>query len=761
LIGVFDVALPTVAINKTKIKFRFAEPYTSEASNFQAGINDPGVYRGGLVRVDTTGSAPYRAVCITIDGTPDDATVVLHRNADGYGTVVNETGTPSFDLSTELTWPIPSGGIALYVYLDVDYDTNAETSGLWGIAEIGDVPANAVILACVDLPAGVTAVSSSHIRTDGTNRTKTLNKKGILVQKRYEFTTNSSGRFLLPDRVSMLGGTVAGDLYWGTRYIWLTGEFKPMVDSDGDLIIAEKWYTAATGGSEVTDNDLDDDGCYTNPYVQIAYSNGTDVSSITTGYANYYSYVSLDSIVTTGVLPGFTLPHANVILSGDLDGTYNTVSQGFLSTQLLSILNIASGGIPRNETATISGWTLLWRNNNKADGLVDGATVSLYYSTTGIMITRGGYISGSDFIITSHVSSPYAMYAYSIDGTEITNRYVYRSGPATLSLTDPLDWTTVTKEVSTGENIYNLAKSLVFDQYQSITMNGVPNTGSNAKYIEIFSMAESEVRIYFSSKAGHSAFIICSGCYYYGGGSNLWKRVSTSSVNATQLYIGRDGIRILNKDKDDADFATGWEDSTSDWSHVWEFGGSTNPFLSTTGESSETSVVPFQVTLNSGHVLAMAEHTYTGPTLISSMNFRTYRSHAIGSGDFTYNKLGSGATLISLLASEIGYWGAKIQGKINIVDRMTILPVTSRDAGFFVITGTGYNWFQGQIFAVRGTTTTGIYTVSDWSEGGGSTQVDIQSGGSTSDHGGTVSLYTVFPEDENEIIEAFYEVKLF
>jgi hypothetical protein len=316
-----------------------------------------------------------------------------------------------------------------------------------------------------------------------------------------------------------------------------------------------------------------------------------------------------------------------------------------------------------------------------------------------------------------------------------------------------------------SKTVYNVANTENYDEYKSITMSGVPNVGPNDKYIQIFSLAESELRIYFASSSDYAGLLICSGCYWSDADS-LWKRITTASKNASQFYIGRDEISINSKDKDDSDFSTGWADNNAGWSNVWTFGNSIFPYPRTEGESIEVSVVPFQVSLNSGHVMAMATHTYTGPTLISAMNFRTYRQHTISPGDFSYSKLGSGETLTSLTASDIGYWGAKISGEIDLTSLMTSILVVSIVGGTgtdVIVSGIGHTWIPNQIIAIRGTTSTGVYVLSTWSEGATNTTLTIDSGGGSAivDHGGTMYLYTVLPEDENEIIEAFYEVQLF
>lgn len=756
------MALPTVAINKTKIKFRFAEPYTSEASNFQAGINDVGVYRGGTVIV--YGSAPSTSVAIATDGT---ATVAVHRNDDGYGTVVNETSQVVLDLTSAITWPVVSGGLQLYIYLEVSYAADAETTGLWGMAELADLPDGAVRIAMLDLPAGATEILSSYIRTDGyTYRHKTLGRRGILVPRVSSIGTGSGrSRFKIVGRVSCLGTSPADTN--DNRAVMLLNNLYPSYPlTDGtsadNLVYAGAWYAAVSGGTALTLSDMDEDGCYTDPYVQFAGVSTFDASL----KVAYYSYVSLDDIVTTEDYHGFVFPHANRIKGSLITGTSDTVAAGYLPAQLLSLLNKTSEKIDTiNPNASSTTWALLWRSNDiSSDSLVDGDTLSIYYRNTGVLLCKGGYISGTNFIVNSLIADPSTLlYCHSIYNDRISFRSIYRAGPATIALEDSDDWAYYSFENQTSKTVYNVHNTENYDEYKSIVMNGIPDVGTNAKYIQIFNLAESELRIYFASSSDYAGLLICSGCYW-SDGDNLWKRITTASRNASQFYIGRDGIRILNKDKDDADFATGWEDLEADWTHVWEFGDSTYPYLTTRGESIETSIVPFQVSLNSGHVMAMATHTYNGPTLISAMNFRTYRSHVISAGDFTYSKLGSGATLTSLTASDIGYWGAKISGNINIVSFMTTILVVSIDSASAVtVSGIGHTWIPGQIFAIKGTTSTGVYVLTDWSEGASNTTLTIDTGGDAAliDHGGTMALYTVIPADENEIIEAFYEVQLF
>jgi hypothetical protein len=357
------VALPTVVINKTKIKFRFAEPYTSEASNFQTGINDVGVYRGGTVEV--YGASPSKSIRILTDGT---ATVALHRNADGYGTIVNETSQPILDLTSAITWPIAAGGLDLYVYLFVDYDVDAETAGIWGIAESGDLPSGAVKLAMLELPESATEILASYIRTDGDYRDKILSKKGVLVPKIASIGTGSSrARFQITDRVSCLGTSPAGWNY--SRSVMLLDNTYPGVPlTDGTsneaLVSASYWYAASSGGSALTLSDMDEDGCYTNPYIDFI-----GVATFDSAFkVAYYSYVSLDSIDLTDTYLGFVYPHANRLKSSAINGIVDTVDAGSISDQLYDMLNLIGDKISILSTSVPSStWVLLWRSNNVGD----------------------------------------------------------------------------------------------------------------------------------------------------------------------------------------------------------------------------------------------------------------------------------------------------------------------------------------------------------------------------------------------------------
>jgi hypothetical protein len=750
------VALPTVAINKTKIKFRFAEQYTSEASNFQAGINDIGAYRGGTVAV--YGSSPSKSVRILTDGT---STVVLHRNSDGYGTVINETAQPVLDLTSAVTWPITTGGLQLYIYLDVNYSADAETTGLWGIAELGDLPDGAVRIAMLDLPESATEILDSHIRTDGSSyRHKVLGKKGILIPKIASIGTGTSrSRFLLADRVSCMGMVPDSGRH---RAITLLSNYcYPLTDGSASetLVTAGKWYPTSGSGTSLGASDMDEDGCYTNPYIDF-YGVATFDAAFEVAY---YSFVSLDSINTASSMHGFVFPHADNIKSSLITGTSDTLTAGYLPTQLLSLLNKISGKIDTVNPNTSTGtWTLLWRSNNiSSDALVDTYTLSLYYSTGGLMVTRGGYISGSDFKINAAVSSPAALYAYSIDGTEIINRYVYRSGPATLDLADPLDWTTVTKNVSTGENVYNLAKSLVFDQYQSITMNGVPHIGSNARYIQIFNLAEGDIRVYFSAAGSNTSLMICSGCYW-DDSSDKWKGIG-SSYNAIQLSIGRYGLTVKQKDKDDADFSTGWS-YTASWTGEWTLasGLSSESLFKVKGDITESCIVPFKVVLNSGHIAAMSTLAYTGPVINSAVNFRAYRYTEPLSTDFSFVKNGSGPTLTGLSASDISHWGAKIIGTMDIIPYLRAYYVTSSTGPSTIRIANAHtaNWQPGQLVCVRGTGVSDVWKIVDISVDGTSVDITVDSSINTVIHASDI-LYTLFHADENTEIEAFYIATVF
>jgi hypothetical protein len=68
----------------------------------------------------------------------------------------------------------------------------------------------------------------------------------------------------------------------------------------------------------------------------------------------------------------------------------------------------------------------------------------------------------------------------------------------------------------------------------------------------------------------------------------------------------------------------------------------------------------------------------------------------------------------------------------------------------------------GQLVALRGTDGTGVYRVATWSESTNTTvSIDTGGGANMDAIGSTASMYTVWPEDENTLIEAFYVAKLF
>jgi hypothetical protein len=376
------------------------------------------------------------------------------------------------------------------------------------------------------------------------------------------------------------------------------------------------------------------------------------------------------------------------------------------------------------------------------------------------MLEICGYISGTDFKVNAVVTNPSTnLYCHSIYGDRIGYRSVYRAGPATLGLEDETDWAYFSFRNETARVVYNTAESESFDEYKTVTMSGVPHVGSNARYIEIFNIAENEIRIYFSAAGVNTSLMICSGCYW-DDATDKWKGIGTS-YNAIQLGIGRYGLTIKQKDHDDSDFSTGWA-YTDSWTGEWTFasGLSAESIFKIKGEITESSIVPFNVTLNSRHIAAMSDSDYVGPTLNSFMNFRAYRYTEPLDTDFSFAKNGSGATITNITVTYIGHWGAKITGDIDLTAYMSDFTVESTTASpptIRVANASAHNWQPGQLICVRGSTYNDIWTVTDAVIDG--TSVDLAVDNSVTAVLGSSAprtLYTVFQEDENTEIEAFY-----
>lgn len=149
----FPQGLAVVADN---IKARFEEPYVSAAINRMGSALPRGVYRGFTVsEMDTPGAGVKIAPLVNRDS------MVLHEDlANGYKTAVRFD--EEFDF--EFTFDASAADLDLYLWVDVTYQVSSTVTGFIRVGESGDLTANSVPFAKLEIPLGATTILTAYVK---------------------------------------------------------------------------------------------------------------------------------------------------------------------------------------------------------------------------------------------------------------------------------------------------------------------------------------------------------------------------------------------------------------------------------------------------------------------------------------------------------------------------------------------------------------------------------------------------------------------
>lgn len=716
--------IQTSAINKEHIKFRYSEPYTSEASNMQMGINDVGAYKGA--NVVATGSTS-----ITI-ATASGESLVLHRNpSNGITTVVRVTGSVPLDLSS-VGWPLASD-TKLYVFMTVDYQLNQDTTGSWQVVDsLGDIPSGAVRLATLDLLTGATGISSDDVRTDGDHRDKILRQMYMPIPRRSMlFGSPGRVRVQINGKIYFMGGDTTVPKSSRVLFRGFSNEVdEPLVGSDGGVIVAGDWFPSELSVTPLQASDMDEDLCYDSPWVAFDFGDTSDVSVDGSFSYLYYRAVALEDINNVARDFGFSMPpHTTEILGKDIVGYPDALSQDTLTSQLRALLNLCNKKVDETQRdAATNTWSLLWRSNNAdVDGDVDEDTVSVYFNANGMLIAKGGYIGSSDSFRTNvGVYGDISVLRFDTDNGLSRMKRTLSPGesPLVLYMNSPGDWETYVESDEEDTTFENLSYGFNFDEWASVSFFGSADTGSTDKYVQLFSTAGGRIRVYWGGSSNNdvTSFMITWGCRWNEGTSE-WYEVVSSSINVRALRIGSEGVQVLVKSKDDADYSTGWADTA--WTTEWRWGddgvGETTSYVS--GEAKETLFIPFSFELSEAHVLAMANTSYNGPLLKNAVTFKERRA-TTPAGPFSFAAFAGGDfTPYNVTLEQISSVGAVVSA-----DCQSILSLLSNVTALSYIDATRMNipapvpgtitdeanWFHvGQAIGIRGSDNPGMWVIKE------------------------------------------------
>jgi hypothetical protein len=741
-------------ISNSKIKFRFAEPYASEAANIQMGVNLPGAYRGAIVSANTTPDDKF----LIKKASGDTDSIVLHRDSTtGVCTVVRETLDIELDCSG-LSFP-PGVETTLYVYMAVDYDDVPQTSGKFEVSDdSGDIPTDAVMLAHIILPSDATVIEQEYIKTDGSKRNKVDRKRGLIVLRRQDQPTTGLHRtgFEIEDRVCWLssGSSPQNRVRLGDDGM-LNG--IPLVGSDGGQIVASSWYDH-DGGTLLSLSDMDEDGCYTNPWVSMSFNDTVDTYN-TSGFSVWYwAYVPFDEMNADEYNAGFFETHTNSVTGKTIDGDPDSISNGQLDDQLEDMLSLINSRVSKYDSTLAGGssdWHLMWRSNNVVDDAdVDNDTMSLYWCDTGMLLAQGGYIDGNDFKVDAAGATGSVSILFLVQRKMYFVTGYVSSVPFSDNIYGSSSW--VHYKISDGNSVDFFNDDFQFDfrEYAKAIMRAEPDTSGAPKFMEILRLADGNIRVYWGgdSDTDNNELLICWGCSW-NNTSSEWEKTSSASFDARAIVIGRNNIALKRKATTDSDYLTGW----SNWTGTFSF----DSILRISGSVVQKFIVPFKAILSEDMIRGMRDTNYNGPTINEVMNLN-FRRNASPAGSITWTQLGSGSLSdLQVVDSDPSY--IHVTGDLDITSYLT--SPTLQTTGCFVnSTSTIYTTDDiplavGQSIAVRGTVN-GSWIVKSitWNSPGMDIVVEDEDGNNSLPDGNAAgnTAYVLDPSDAGKEIIAFY-----
>ncbi len=752
------MALFSSTINSSNIKFRFAEKYSSSAANIQTGINLPGVYRGAEILESAGGADTSFRIAVG----PENDSLILHQNTtNGIATVVRIESSVIMDMSAQ-SWPIPSD-IEWVVYMVVDYEDNVVTTGSFAVDIPVNVPTDAVILAHIFMESGDTSILQSRIRIDGSYRDKVLGKKGILIRRKIEKTTSSATRFQLTGRISFVDKTYN----WSGKVKFLSGISSDLVlvGSNGGEISAGSWYTQETGGSAITLSDLDEDGCYTNPWISMSFFDVSESSWTGTFAVVYWEFVEFEDFDTDNAIATDVNSHANSVYCKQ-NTTYADAQlpYGSLTSQISSLLYHIQQRIKNIHPDSVSStWILLWRSNNVIfDTNVDKYTTSVYFSSEGLLVCKGGYISGSTDFKTNESGHCTVIF---IDDDKIYKMVKSFSGAGTSDIRYDEAWDSWDR-YSSGLNRFgtsNIQRLFEFVEWGTAVMDALPDESGRDFRLEILRLAE-HIRVYYTNPDDGASFEIACGCYWDNSAS-LWRRVGTQAFNSILYSFSRSGFVLFNKDRNDANWTTGW--SSTDFSASWSFSEDTafSP-IKLVGSIKEEWDVDFKVVLSDDLIKAMGRYSgWEGVERGRKLFYRGERLIVPSTGDFSVvKKSGLNADIV---VSAPTSWGFTAGGLIYLVDSLEGAVIYELQTDRIKLIGWNLGIDPGSHICLRGDGVYKSWLVKEVYQLGGATNntsciVETNSGlDNVPTSIGTKKAYYVSNEDLGSEVTAVYTIKLF
>jgi len=752
------MALFTSSIDSSRVKFRFAEQYSSEGSNIQTGVNIPGAYRGANVLESSGG--PDTAFRIS-SGSDSDSLILHQNNTNGMATVVRTESDVIMDMSSE-TWPIVSD-VEWVVYCIVDYTLNTDTTAAFEVDVPGMVPDDAVILAHIFMEAGDTSILQSRIRTDGSYRDKVLSKKGLLIRKRKDITVSGATRFLLSGKISF--ACQDSDFKSKVKLSLQSNPETPLTGSNGGEIYAFTWYNQSSGGSMIGLSDLDEDGCYTDPWISIMLSDVPETTWTGTFSAIYWEFVNFEDIDTTDDIAGGINTHANNVVCKENVAYTDPLYANFLTGQTDSILSMIHNRIrsqhPTSPTPSI--WTLLWRSNNATSNMdVDNGTVSVYFSSEGMLVCKGGYVSGISGFYINETGETTVVFID--DGAIYKMTKNFTSAPTSVDMYNGIYWDSWDKweagSVEFGTD--DVQRIFNFVEWGTVMMDAVPDEGGREFRLEILRLVD-HIRVYYTNPTYSASIEIACGCYWDDSAS-LWRRVGTQSYNSVLYSFSRSGFTIYNKDRTDSNWTTGW--TNAQWSVNWRFAyGNDFTAVKLYGPIREEWDIDLKVVLSNDLIRSMGSSAvWTGVSRGEILNYRGERTVNPSVGDFVVSK-NYGLDAVVNVSGPTG-WGASVSGAIDLLSTLEGPSIYALSTNTIALTGWNLGIDPGAYICLRGDGTNKAWMVKEVYQLSGASNytsciVETVGPGNVPTSIGTKVAYYIPSSDLGDEVVAGYHIALY
>ena len=398
------------AIDVSKIKMRWQEPYSSEAFNRGMTVHAPGIYRGGSAGAQ---AVPDKTFIIgpNGDGTGvhSDSLFVNWDQGNGFSAIVLDTETITVDMSSRFSG---SGGAmpadeTWWVWQELSYSTGVATTASYRVTDTAP-PSGANIIAKINtkedderiqeanfdrsvrsLPLPDKREGGVYVSGDtcfgvlsgeeawnipGIDQKRAMNSAAETPNASNPFVTKKETLDIYFGEPSFVQATISsGDGIQLTGYYYVGRGVKadsyfsfrdkddnsiPLENANGELIAVASIAQDGDSGVLVPSSHADANGFYENPFIKWTPSITGDIG------VNCFKRVQLSSFDQS---PALALPeagkdnivHAARVNNRSITDTPDSLSKNTIESQMSTLLGYVNNRARKGEDETITGeWTI-------------------------------------------------------------------------------------------------------------------------------------------------------------------------------------------------------------------------------------------------------------------------------------------------------------------------------------------------------------------------------------------------------------------